>query len=234
MLAARAALAAGLRHRGLRPRASRRVRPQASVPAERSGSSCDRPFPIDPVSGRVHRRRRETTPGRGRLDAHRSHPGSLRRRLGVGPGEVRAGWEILDVIVHITARGQRHPCVFHLAADRRQDRARSPRPTKAPRAASWTLAAISSGAKPSLPPSLASPAVPLTLISRGNQTAVGSPFLVPPARACWPVSRMTGTVPTGLAEALPPRSGRDQSTIGRGRRVIYSLKESAGSTVLDQ
>jgi hypothetical protein len=68
---------------------------------------------------------------------------------------------------------------------------------------------------------------------RGNQTAVGSPFLVPPAEPAG-LFRMTERFTTEITEALPPRSGRDQSTIGRGRRVIYSLKESAGSTVSDQ
>ena len=45
--------------------------------------------------------------------------------------KVRAGREILDVIVHVPTRGQRHPCVFHLAADRRKDRAhRQGRPSR--------------------------------------------------------------------------------------------------------
>jgi hypothetical protein len=86
----------------------------------RSASSAQR------ILGRVEgagRDRSRSHRWRG-LDAHGAHPRPLRRRLGVGPGEVRRAREILNVIVHIAARGQRHAGVFHLAADRRQDRAR--------------------------------------------------------------------------------------------------------------
>ena len=67
----------------------------------------------------------------------------------------------------------------------------------------------------------------------GGNTAVGSPFLVPAARACWP-SPHDWNIPGQITRGFPPHSGREQSTIGRGRRVIYSSMESAGSTVLDQ
>jgi hypothetical protein len=52
--------------------------------------------------------------------AHRRHPRPLRRGLRVGPREVRARCEVLHVVVHILARRQRHPGVFHLATDRRE------------------------------------------------------------------------------------------------------------------
>jgi hypothetical protein len=45
--------------------------------------------------------------------------------------------------------------------------------------------------------------------------------------------RMTKSRPKS-AWACSARAGRDQSAIGRGRRVIYSVKESAGSTASDQ
>ncbi len=53
----------------------------------------------------------------------------------------------------------------------------SPALTKAPRVASWTLAAISCGATPLLPPSLASSAVPRTHSLREAKPPSGSPFL---------------------------------------------------------
>jgi hypothetical protein len=58
---------------------------------------------------------------RRRFDTHGPHPRPLSRRLGVGPGEVRPGREILNVVMHILARRQGHARVFHLAADRGQD-----------------------------------------------------------------------------------------------------------------
>jgi hypothetical protein len=67
---------------------------------------------------------------RRRLDAHRAHPRSLRRRLRVRPGEVWARLEVLNVVVHVPARRQRHTCVFDLAADRSHDPAQSQRRPK--------------------------------------------------------------------------------------------------------
>jgi hypothetical protein len=58
--------------------------------------------------GRIGESRRPAArrPGdwaRSRLDAHGSHSRPLRRRLSVGPGEVRPGREILNVVMHISA-----------------------------------------------------------------------------------------------------------------------------------
>jgi hypothetical protein len=70
---------------------------------------------------KVARWRRRRSRRRRRLDSHRPHPRSLGRRLSIGPGEVGTGWEVLNVIVHVPARGQGHASVFDLAAGRGQD-----------------------------------------------------------------------------------------------------------------
>ena len=69
------------------------------------------------------------------LDTHRSHPPPLGRRLGVGPREVRSGRENTGRHRACTCPRARHPCIFHLAADRRQDPAhRQRRPKRHPAA----------------------------------------------------------------------------------------------------
>jgi hypothetical protein len=87
--------------------------------------SCSSRWPLTRV--KVAGRNRSSSDRRRRLDTHRPHPCPLRRRLGIGPGEVRSGREILNVIVHIPARWQGHAGIFHLAADRGQDPARRQR-----------------------------------------------------------------------------------------------------------
>ncbi len=57
---------------------------------------------------------------RGHLEPHPFHPCPLRGRLRVGPREVGAGREVLDVIVHVLARGERHAGIFDLATGRRE------------------------------------------------------------------------------------------------------------------
>jgi hypothetical protein len=86
-----------------------------------------RPAPAE--LGRVgESRRHRCRPDRWRrLDAHLPHPRPLRRRLGVGPREVGARWEVLYVVVHVPARGQGHAGVFDLAAGRSQDPTRRQR-----------------------------------------------------------------------------------------------------------
>jgi hypothetical protein len=74
----------------------------------------------------THRGRHRAWRGRG-LDPHRSHPSPLRCRLGIGPGEIRTGRQVLDVVVHVSARWQCHAGVFHLASDRGQDHAHGQR-----------------------------------------------------------------------------------------------------------
>jgi hypothetical protein len=76
-------------------------------------------------TGRHRRRPRGGLVRRSQVDPHRLHPGTLRRRLRVGPREFRPGSEVLNVVVHVLARGQRHARVFHLATRRRQQPAQS-------------------------------------------------------------------------------------------------------------
>ena len=83
-------------------RRDRRDRGAESVRAESAGTRAD------PDRGR----RRDHPHGR--------HPRPLGRGLGVRPGEVGAGREVLDVVAHVFARRQRHARVFDLAARGRQ------------------------------------------------------------------------------------------------------------------
>jgi hypothetical protein len=119
----------GLRWSRQSARHRRSARTQGRTNVKRAHVDVGRPthLVLKRVEGSGTRRLdKRTRRGRG-LDAHRPHPCPLRGGLGVGPGEVRSGREVLNVIVHVLARGQGHARIFHLAADRGQDTARRQR-----------------------------------------------------------------------------------------------------------
>jgi len=113
----------------------RSARTQARTNVKRAGVDVGRPthLVLKRVDGSGTHGLNERTRRCRRLDAHRPHPCPLRGGLGVGPGEVRSGREVLNVIVHVLARRQGHARIFHLAADRGQDTAhRQRRPERHP------------------------------------------------------------------------------------------------------
>ena len=72
------------------------------------------------VRAEAARRDRGGAGGRRGHHAHGRHPRPLGRGLGVRPGEVGTGREILDVVAHVFARRQSHARVLDLAARGRE------------------------------------------------------------------------------------------------------------------
>ncbi len=189
-----------LRRPGLEHRApAHRVLPAAWFPAGCSRSRGARRCSTHLVSGQVHLRR----PGPHRLAAAARCP-SLASGLAAlppasSPTENRG---------RMGNTGHRRACNGPKAASSlrippgSRPTAKSclpPRPTKVPLAALWTLAAISSGAKPSLPPSLASPASHPLYPREPDRRRESIPGPVRPSLLA--LVRMTGTFPAGSIKA---------------------------------